>query len=86
MGIAQTFVWLFSLYALLGIVFAPVFVLFGAARIDPSVRQSTWGFRLMIVPGVIALWPLLVLRLLRGVQHPPIEHNAHRKAAEKGRQ
>lgn len=83
MLLAQTLVWLLGIYVLAGIVFAPFFVLRGAARIDPSVRQSSWGFRMMIVPGVIALWPLLVLRCARGVQHPPIEQNAHRKAAEK---
>lgn len=33
-------------------------------------QQSKWGFRLMVVPGAMALWPLLLLRLLRGVKHP----------------
>ncbi len=83
---AQTLVWLLSIYVLVGIVFAPFFVLLGARRIDPSVKQSSWGFRFMIVPGVVALWPLLALRLVRGVHHPLIEQNAHRKAAGKGSQ
>jgi hypothetical protein len=82
---AQILVWLLSIYALLGIVFAPFFVTLGAGRIDPSVKQSSSGFRLMIVPGVIALWPLLALRWARGVQHPPIERNAHRQAAQEKR-
>lgn len=80
MVIAQIIVWLLASYALLGLLFAAYFVVSGVMRIDSSVQQSTVGFRVMIVPGVIALWPLLLLRLLRGVQHPPIENNAHRKA------
>ena len=83
MLMAQTLVWLLGIYVLLGIVFAPFFVLRGAARIDPSVKQSTWGFQVMIVPGVIALWPLLLLRWASGVQPPPIENNAHRQAAKR---
>jgi hypothetical protein len=63
-----------------GLVFAPFFVAFGVGRIDPAARGSTWGFRLMIVPGVVALWPLLLRRVwLR--KPPPEERNAHRRAA-----
>ena len=83
MIVAQTIVWLLSIYLLVGLIFAPHFIIIGAGRIDPTVQQSTWGFRLIIMPGVIALWPLLLLRLLRGVRHPPTENNAHRGAAKK---
>lgn len=86
MFIAQAIVWLLGSYLLLGIVFAPFFITLGAGRIDPSVKQSSWGFRFAIVPGVIALWPLLASRWARGIQHPPIEQNAHRKLARGGRQ
>ena len=83
MIVAQTIVWLPGIYLLVGLLFVPFFVIIGAGRIDPAVQQSTWGFRLIIMPGVIALWPLLLLRLLRGVRHPPTENNAHRGAAKK---
>lgn len=83
MIVAQTIVWLLGIYLLVGLLFVPFFVTIAAGRIDPAVQQSTWGFRLIIMPGVIALWPLLLLRLLRGVRHPPTENNAHRGAAKK---
>ena len=83
MIVAQTIVWLLGIYLLVGLLFVPFFVTIGAGRIDPAVQQSTWGFRLIIMPGVIALWSLLLLRLLRGVRHPPTENNAHRGAAKK---
>lgn len=82
MFIAKIIVWFLSMYALLGLFLAPFFVLRGVMRIDPSAQHASWGFRLMIVPGVIALWPLLLLRVLRGIPQPPTETNAHRKAAQ----
>lgn len=82
MLIAQIIVWLLGLYALCGVLFAAFFVTRGVMRIDPAAHQTSWGFRVLIVPGVIALWPMLAGRLWRGVQHPPTETNAHRKAAQ----
>lgn len=70
-------------YVAAGVVFAVPFVLRGVNRIDPVAREGTWGFRLIIVPGVVALWPWLALRWLRGAQ-PPEERNAHRLAAKRG--
>lgn len=50
-------------YALLGAVFAIPFVSVWAGRLDSSAGSGNWGFRLAIIPGVIALWPLLARRL-----------------------
>ncbi|HEX4950101.1 MAG TPA: hypothetical protein VFZ34_25775 [Blastocatellia bacterium] len=82
MRIAEIIVGMFSIYVAVGLLFALFFVTRGVERLDPSVQQSTWGFRLVIVPGVIALWPLLWRRWWRGAQHLPTENNAHRKAAQ----
>lgn len=71
---------LLGAYLLAGIAFTPPFVIRGAGRIDPAARGATWGFRLILVPGVIALWPLLARRWLAGAA-PPRERNAHRDAA-----
>lgn len=67
-------------YALLGLLFALPFVLRGAGAVDPSARQGTWGFRLLIVPGVVAFWPLLAYRWATGRQAPE-ENNPHRRRA-----
>lgn len=72
-----------GVYLLAGLVFGVVFVIRGAGRIDPSARNGTWGFRLLILPGSVALWPLLARRWLRGVSAPPPERNAHRDAARR---
>jgi hypothetical protein len=75
---------LLALYFIAGLIFAVPFVLRGVNRIDPVARESTWGFRVIILPGVVALWPLLAIRWLGGGQ-PPAERNAHRDAARVGR-
>ena len=67
-------------YALLGVLFAPAFVLRGAGVVDPSAHAGTWGFRLLIVPGVVAFWPLLAYRWATGRQAPE-ENNPHRRRA-----
>jgi hypothetical protein len=64
-----------------GALFVAPFVWRGVQAVDPVARQGTVGFRLVIVPGVILLWPLLAWRWARGTGHPPLEVNAHRRRA-----
>ncbi len=46
------------IYALCGIVFAVGFQLRGMGKIDPAAAKGTWGFRVLVMPGLVALWPL----------------------------
>lgn len=57
--------WLAGLYAGIGVVFAAVFVLAGIGRVDPVAREAPLGFRLIVMPGCAALWPLLLRRWMR---------------------
>lgn len=77
------FVLLAALYLALGILFGVPFVLRGVNRIDPVAREGSRGFRLIILPGVVALWPLLARRWISG-RPRPVECNAHRRAARDG--
>jgi hypothetical protein len=49
-------------YVVAGLLFGMAFVTRGVARVDPLAREAGWGFRLVILPGVVALWPLLLRR------------------------
>jgi hypothetical protein len=49
-------------YLSLGFVFSIAFLTIGITKIDHAVKGSTWGFRLIIFPGVIVLWPVLLLK------------------------
>ena len=51
----------------------------------PEAKLS-WGFRLLVIPGALAFWPLLLRRWATGVKEPPEECNAHRSSAECGLQ
>ena len=49
-------------YVALGLLFAAAFVSIGITAVDPVARGASTGFRLMIFPGVTALWPLFLVR------------------------
>ncbi len=71
-----------SVYAASGLLFAVLFVLTGMKRIDPHAANASWGFRLLIVPGTVAFWPLLLRYWLKGVHEPPEEKTPHRSATQ----
>ena len=74
----RTFIYAFEAYGLAGIFFAAPFVGFGVQRLDFEARGSGIAFRLLILPGAIAFWPMLLVRWIRGVDEPPTERNPHR--------
>jgi hypothetical protein len=49
-------------------VFALVFLALGVARIDNGAKGAGIAFRLLILPGLIALWPLMIIRWISGGQ------------------
>jgi hypothetical protein len=83
-SLAHPIVLVAGIYLAIGLAFALVFVIRWVGRVDPAAQQGTCGFRALIVPGSMLLWPLLVSRLLRGIVEPPVERNAHRTAARRG--
>ena len=48
-----------GIYFLLGFLFYLVFVFKWAAEMDENFRGSGFGFKLLILPGILALWPVL---------------------------
>jgi hypothetical protein len=62
---AECFVTLLAGYAGLGALFAIAFVARGISRVDSVAAGSSAGFRLIVFPGVAALWPLLLARWIR---------------------
>jgi hypothetical protein len=82
--IAAVFLIALGVYLVCGLAFAIPFAFVGVKKIDPHAVHGSWGFRLLIIPGTMAFWPLLWRRRLLGVQAPPEERTAHRKLAAKG--
>ena len=79
--IAAVFLILLTAYMACGLVFAIPFVLVGVKKIDPHAAHGSWGFRLLVIPGTMVFWPLLLRRWATGVKEPPEECNAHRRLA-----
>jgi hypothetical protein len=67
-------------YLGVGFVFGAWFVSVLAGRIDPDAEHGSWGFRLAIWPGVVALWPWMVARLVGGGE--PRERGPHLDVAQ----
>lgn len=68
MHIAELLVDTLTVYGLIGGAFAVAFVTLGIQRIDSVAEHAPLGFRLIVLPGAAALWPLLMVRWLRAVQ------------------
>ena len=65
MHVAEWFVGGLAVYALAGAVFAAGFVAAGIQRVDRVAENASLGFRLIVLPGVAALWPVLLVRWIR---------------------
>jgi len=68
MNMAVAILSAFALYATIGALFGMSFVWRDVDRIDAAAHGARWTFRLLILPGVIAIWPLLAFRWRRAVR------------------
>lgn len=53
-------------YFALGAAFAVVFLSLGLRRLDPIAAAGTIRFKLLIAPGIVALWPVMLAMWLFG--------------------
>jgi hypothetical protein len=70
-----------GLYLGVGVLIALPFVWRGAGRLDPRGLGSGVGFRAILIPASVVLWPWLLIWWIRGSAVD--ERNAHRIAAER---
>lgn len=50
-----------AVYGVIGLVVALAFLLVGLDRVDPAARGA-YGFRPLLIPGLVLLWPLVLIR------------------------
>jgi hypothetical protein len=62
---AEVVAFLLKTYAALGLAFAGAFLPFGAHRVDSGLAGSPIAVRALILPGVVAFWPLFACRWAR---------------------
>ncbi len=51
-------------YVLLGLLFAVYFVWKGVSKLDPTAQGAPIGFRMLIAPAAVALWPWLLKKIV----------------------
>ena len=54
-----------AVYLFAGLVFAIPFIIRGVTKIDERAQGSKWGFRVIIIPGTMVFWPLLLKKWLK---------------------
>jgi hypothetical protein len=57
-------------YLVVGLIVAVLFLVLGIEAIDPGAEGS-YVFRVLLLPGLVALWPLVILRWAQVMQ--PLE-------------
>lgn len=53
-----------GIYAVIGLLFGIFFAAKGVKLLDPVAEGSPLTFRLLMLPGAVALWPVLLKKLL----------------------
>ena len=62
---AETILAIVGIYLAIGALFAIAFVIRGCSVIDPTAKGAGIGFRILIFPACVALWPLLLTKWLK---------------------
>jgi len=65
MWVAATISRLVLLYLGCGLLFGTAFVSAGAGKVDAAARGTSVLFRLLILPGTVALWPVLAAQWIQ---------------------
>ncbi|WP_394750832.1 hypothetical protein [Spongiimicrobium salis] len=61
---------LLGIYSGIGLLFGLYFFFKGAFVIDEIVADSKWTVRLLLIPGAIGLWPLLLKKIISKSRKP----------------
>jgi hypothetical protein len=62
--IPDTIFTVIGIYLLCGLIFAIAFVTKGAEQVDEGAHASTTGFKIIIIPGTMVFWPILLKKWL----------------------
>jgi hypothetical protein len=54
-----------GIYLLSGVLFVVPFLIKGLTKVDEGAHGGTIGFKIIIIPGVIVFWPVLLSKWMR---------------------
>jgi len=55
----------FGIYLVIGLIFSLWFVFKGVHQLDENLSGASTSVRLLLMPGSIALWPLLLYKIVK---------------------
>ena len=58
------------IYLIAGAVFVVPFLMKGLTKVDESAHGGTIGFKIIIIPGVIVFWPMLLSKWMKASHKP----------------
>ena len=64
--VVHIFVLALQIYLLIGVLFAIIIQKNGLKKIDPVVEGAGRWFRVLTFPGIVALWPILMSKWIKG--------------------
>lgn len=82
--ILSTVILVIGVYFASGFLFAIGFVSRGVKQIDPAAKLASLGFKLLIIPGCMVFWPMLLVRW-KFRHKMPVEYSRHRCDVSKDR-
>jgi hypothetical protein len=53
-----------AIYLAIGSLLALPFLTVGIGRVDPAAKGAPFTFRVLVLPGVVAMWPFILRRWL----------------------
>jgi hypothetical protein len=69
--IINLILWSVALYLCFGFVFALVFILKGLRVVDVGAHDSSVGFKIIIIPGTMVFWPVLLKKWIEASKIQP---------------
>lgn len=62
-----------AIYLAIGFLFAIPFVIKGVHKVDEAAHGGSIGFRIIIIPGTMVFWPLLLKRWMKAAKNKTSE-------------
>jgi hypothetical protein len=61
----QAILIIFLIYLLSGVLFVIPFLIKGITKVDEGAHGGSTGFKVIIIPGVIVFWPVLLRKWIK---------------------
>ncbi|MEO6722863.1 MAG: hypothetical protein ABIN67_21025 [Ferruginibacter sp.] len=64
-AIVSILLWIIFIYLCCGMVFAIVLLASGIGKIVEGAQDSSLGFKVLVIPGIIVFWPALLQKWIK---------------------